>query len=449
MRRLLSFLFLVLGSTAAAVSFGAPAASAHNTFLDSSPAAGESLSASPTTWTVRFTKSVPLVSASGSVVDGDGTRATLGPPRHGEADNVVVFDLPGGLTGAVTARWRLVSSDGHVISGRVAFTVGEVPSTVPGQSVQTGQSSAGSGTAPSTVATSGETGVPRAVRVVLRAANYLAIVLLGGLIFVDLDVAGGAMASQRGRRLLMWGGGGVAVVPFAQFIVLAIDVRTDGEGMGAAIVDAASLTPGAMLLLRGAVGGIVALAGRTALAVGTDSRSIGRLFAASGAVYLVALAYVGHSRSQSWPLVGVPVDAVHTAAVAVWLGGLVVMLLVVVPAVAPAVAVTAFRRFGAAAFWAVVVIVATGMVQTVRLHSGVSTLVTSPHGLLLLAKIALVGGMVRLAARNRRVLAARPVDQADDVRPVHDLLVRTTLSEVGMGFMVVLVTAVLVAVTPG
>ena len=60
---------------------------------------GRTLVVAPTAWTVRFEKSVPLESSSGSVVNGDGTRTALNPPRHGDTDSVIVFDMPAGLTG--------------------------------------------------------------------------------------------------------------------------------------------------------------------------------------------------------------------------------------------------------------------------------------------------------------------------------------------------------------
>ena len=446
MRRALTFLLAALCAVAAALSLGSSPALAHNTFVDSDPADGQTLAVAPTAWTVRFEKSVPLESASGSVVNGDGTRTALNPPRHGDTDSVIVFDLPAGLTGDITARWRLVSTDGHVITGRVGFTVaaGAPPDT--GGTTQ----SPGTGAPVTTTATDDNgTGVPEPVRVSLRLLNYLAIVLLGGILFVDLDIAGGAIATPRGRRFALWGAGAATAVPFLQFLVFTGDVRGEGEGLGSAIGSALSLTPGGMLLLRAATGAVIVLLVRSAITDGLRNRQLMVPIGASAAMYLVALAYVGHSRSQSLPLVGVPVDVLHTAAVAVWLGGLVAVLLVVVPAVPAAAAVAAFHRFGPAAARAVLVLAVTGVVQTARLHGGVTTLFTSGHGLLLLVKIALVAAMVRLAARNRRALAGHASAEMSDDRRVRALLVRTSLTETAYGIGVIALTAVLVAVTPG
>ena len=116
---------VVLGAISALFStlFNVSSASAHNTFSESTPADGQVLSVAPTTWSIVFENSVPLNSASGVVTNSDGTRTTLSAPRHGATENIIVFDLPIGLSGEISTRWRLVGVDGHVISGRVKFSV--------------------------------------------------------------------------------------------------------------------------------------------------------------------------------------------------------------------------------------------------------------------------------------------------------------------------------------
>ena len=106
-----------------ALSFNVSPVSAHNTFSESSPSEGQQLTTAPTEWSIVFEKPVPLNSASGTVTNGDGTRTTLSAPRHGATENVIIFDLPAGLSGEISTRWRLVGVDGHVISGRVKFSI--------------------------------------------------------------------------------------------------------------------------------------------------------------------------------------------------------------------------------------------------------------------------------------------------------------------------------------
>ena len=454
MRRAASVCALVILATVGFLGMNASPALAHNTFDGSSPAEGEVLAASPATWTVRFAKSVPLVSASGSVVDGDGTRTSLTTPRHGESDSVIVFDLPTGLEGAVTARWRLVSTDGHVISGRVGFTVSPGPAPTqpavsPGATTATTPAPSTVPVAPVAAEDNEDTGVPQPARTALRLLNYLSIVLLGGIFFVDLDIASGALMTVRGRRLAAWGVSGAAVIPGIQFLVFVDDLRTAGTGLVGAVMDSLSLTPGAMLALRTVTGTAAAVLVFGALRAGRLERPLLRLLGVLSVAYLVALAYVGHSRSRSFPLLGVPADVLHTAAAAVWLGGLAALLFVVVPVVQGDSALVAFRRFGVPAQRAVAVIAVTGVVQTARLHGGVTSLFTGGHGLLLLAKVSLVAMMLRLAARNRRLLHSGAAPGGLRAGRTREIVLRATAREAALGLGVIALTAVLVAVSPG
>ena len=101
------FLSLFLGLFA----FGGSPALAHNAFDSSSPFDGETVESSPTQWSITFTKSVPLETFSGEIINGDGVRTQLTNAVNGASDNIVVVTLPTVLSGAITARWKLVSSD--------------------------------------------------------------------------------------------------------------------------------------------------------------------------------------------------------------------------------------------------------------------------------------------------------------------------------------------------
>jgi putative copper export protein len=133
---------------------------------------------------------------------------------------------------------------------------------------------------------------------------------------------------------------------------------------------------------------------------------------------------------------------------AIWLGGLVVLLVSVVPFVDTNGALTAFSRFSYVAQRAVAVIAVTGVVQALRLHGNPVNLISSTHGAILAGKVVLVALMIRLAARNRSILdKGRKAALTNDDRS-RDLLVRATTSEIAFGVGVLGVTAVLVAVTP-
>jgi putative copper export protein len=165
-------------------------------------------------------------------------------------------------------------------------------------------------------------------------------------------------------------------------------------------------------------------------------------------MFLVTLAYGGHSRSQSLPWLGIPVDALHVTSMAIWIGGLITMLLVVIPNISHDKAINAFQRFSYIAERSVIVLVITGVIQMTRLHYGVSTLFTSTHGLLLLGKLIIVALMLRLAAKNRSVLVRKTSASLTNPLKLRAQLMRSTLIESAMGIVVIVLTATLVAISP-
>lgn len=129
----------LLAVLAAALLLLVPAepAAAHDSLVSADPAADATVSALPAEITLTF---------SGALIDGDAaTRIEVtGPTGDTVTDGEPVVDgalvaqalRPGGPAGAYRVVWRVVSSDGHPVSGEYAFTVTEgtesaVPSAQP------------------------------------------------------------------------------------------------------------------------------------------------------------------------------------------------------------------------------------------------------------------------------------------------------------------------------
>lgn len=443
--RLFAFIAIVFGTTA----YGASAVYAHNTQETSSPASGEVLALAPTEWIVGFTKSVPLASASGEIVGSDGVRVALAPPRHGATDNIIVFDMPPNLVGAVTARWRLVGVDGHVISGRIPFSV-ELAAVVPEATVTPETVVAPEAVVTPVVAAVEEIGAPisEPIRFSLRLVNYVSLMALAGVLMAEWLLAQGTLSLSLARRFALVGALGVAIAPLFQLLIFIDDIQIAGTSWLSGFGDALSMTAGGMLFAKTVLGMLLlALVQKTA-DIGALNSLRSRLIAATGVMYLIALAYVGHSRSQAAPWLGVPVDVVHTAAAATWLGGLAALVFVVIPKVDTERGVAAFDRFGRVAERAVAVLVVTGIIQMLRLHGNPLSMLTNRHGLLLIGKISLVALMLRLAARNRRELGAQRRRESTQPKTLRRLLVRASLIETAIGAVVLVITSVLVATTP-
>jgi len=431
MRMWFRVMWLILSATSTLLFFASSPALAHNTFVESSPAEGEILESSPTTWTVTFENSVPLDSASGAVVNGDGVRTSLTTPRHGDTDKTIVFDLPPNLNGEINARWRLVGVDGHVISGRVSFTV---------QSLASGQPIPITADTDNTLVEATledePTTISEPIRAALRFANFIFLLLLGGVLFTELFLAERSVMVRSGMTLLRVGAFGSAVIPLAQWWTFAVDLGSFSRTL--------SLTPSVMFLIRSAAGFSMVVACELVLRGRAQVTSIKWQLSVAWIVYLVALAYGGHSRSQGLALLGIPADVLHTSAVSAWLGGLAALIFVVLPSVDHNQGVACLRRFSFLAERAVIVVAVTGVIQTVRLHGSMSTLFTSTHGTLLVIKMFLVAIVIRLAARNRAVLRTSQDGDSSSNTRTKSVLVRSALKETTIAALILAVTAFLV-----
>ena len=116
---------LALAALAVLAPF-APAANAHDQVTFTAPAEAEHLDTAPADVTMQFTDELIAVGALMLVVDESGKDWADGPMAVDGA--TVVQPLKTGLPdGTFDVRWRVVSADGHPISGTFPFSVGDEP----------------------------------------------------------------------------------------------------------------------------------------------------------------------------------------------------------------------------------------------------------------------------------------------------------------------------------
>jgi copper transport protein len=176
----------------------------------------------------------------------------------------------------------------------------------------------------------------------------------------------------------------------------------------------------------------------------------------------------GHASGGPYAAVGVVVGVLHFSAAAVWFGGIVLLGSCVLPR-ADVGLLQLVPRFSSVAFTAMVVIVATGILQGWRQLGSVQALGDTGYGRLLLAKVAAFLLLIAVAGRSRvlvrRKLTARAsVGAAAPDRhrrgtarpgPTNDadhgslwLLRRLVLAEVAIAILVLAITALLGIATP-
>jgi len=418
-------------------------ASAHNTFVSSDPAEGAVLDASPAAWTVTFDKDVPLDSASGVLQGPDGVRTSLRSPRHGASARNVVFDLPPDLSGAYTARWRLVGTDGHVISGRVSFriAVGTLQSAAGANEPSVGApanavtpSPQPSEPAMGDTLTNDDGRVPTPVRWMVRLLTIAVLTFAFGLLTTDFAVAHGAIRLVRrtrsGRAAIVV----IVVAPLLEVCVFFADVTSDGA---LSLQDALGTSAGTMLAFRIAASLATALCFATLTFSPTGTAGYGTALTAL-LTTTTTVSWVGHPRSEGSPWLGVPLDVAHIASMGAWLGTLAVTFGAVARHLTDVDLQRALRRFGSLATWSVAVLIATGTAQSLRLHDGVPS---GQHGAILAAKLVFVAGMLVLATRVRRVLQR-------DVAAERGTLGRLVLAEICTGATALGLSAALVLTSP-
>ena len=424
-RRLLLLLSLVV---AAVVATAAPAA-AHAELSGTEPPAGAQLETSPEAVVLTFTEPVEAETGAVQVFDGDGDRVDDGDVQGDGSAVRLPVDLD---DGGYVVTYRVVSVDGHPISGGFTFRVGQEAEEVDQTLVE--ELLAGQGS---------DTGVGAAAAVV-RVLAFAAIVLLVGAAFTVAVLWPAGADDGRARRLLT---GSLGVLAVATAVGIGLQA-SDVAGLGLADAVRPSLVADEL----GRRYGLLSLA-RLLLLVPAGFllvalfRGAGRAawWRASAAAIAVGIAVVtalnGHAAGGRWQAAALVADVVHVLAAAAWLGGLALLVVAVlrrdddVPSVVPA--------FSRVAFLAVVVLVATGSFQGYRQVGSIDGLDTT-YGRLLLGKVLAVAGLVALAALSRQIVRHRLGEEGG----VGELR-RSVGIEAVLAVVVLAVTALLVDATPG
>lgn len=432
-RRLSGALAAVLAVLA--LLLGAAPASAHATLVSSDPVEGEVLAEAPDA--VTFTFDEPVVVSAGSVQVFDAAGETV-ESSAGTRDAVVTADLPDGLAdGTHVVVWRVVSTDGHPITGSLTFSVGAPSDTV----------------VPPRVEEASAAGVESDLGVA-QGLQYIGLLLAGGLVVFTCWVEGAAGLPSRPRaavRLLTRSAAALAVLAAALAVPLAGAYQQGLPFEQTFSRDAVDLTlVGDDLLVL-----VLQVVGLTAALVATRAAVLApreRLVATAGAlVAVLSPAVVGHTRSfEPVPLL-VVTDVVHLSAGAVWLGGLAGLALAL-PTLASRGRETAalVTRFSTLAASVLVVLVATGSLMAWRVLGSWSGLVDTTYGRLLLVKIGIALVVVALAGFNRFRLLPRVLGAAGhgDRTRAATRVRRTVVAEAGMLVVLLAVTGFLVNQSP-
>jgi len=183
---ILALILTVLGGAIASPAF------AHDQLISSTPADGSALDTAPADVSLQFSDDVLTVGAIILVVDDTDKTWTTGDANlNGSTVTAPLSaDMP---DGSYQIRWRVVSSDGHPISGIVPFTVGDVQASRPAANATTKPTS----TADAAAAASDDSGTAATDQNALPLARIILIGLVGaGIAFLAFWIVTG----RRARR---------------------------------------------------------------------------------------------------------------------------------------------------------------------------------------------------------------------------------------------------------
>lgn len=199
LRRLLSAALgatlLLVGVVALSLAVAPTPASAHAQLLTATPESGEVLAASPAEVGLTFNEDLLDLGTQVLVVDAETTDHAAGPAAvDGDTVTAAVGDLP---AGHYQVRWRVISADGHPISGAVPFTVGDVPDDAPSPTAAAVPAEDTAPTPPAEPAVAGA-GVDAGAA---PATGWPRVLLVGGLgaVLALALLAGGVALGRRTR----------------------------------------------------------------------------------------------------------------------------------------------------------------------------------------------------------------------------------------------------------
>lgn len=370
----------------ALVLLGGSPAAAHAELVETDPAEGAVVETAPETVTLTFNEPVRLTSQEIAVYDAGGDPVASTAGATGAEVTVRLTDAAGLEDGTYVVSWNVLSGDGHPISGALTFSVG-APSADVAAPPEPESSSA----------------VVTVLRDVVTVAALVGLLVAAGLaLFTALVLPrswAGTDVRRRLRRLLtvaagVGAAGAVLQVPIASVYGQGLEL---GDLVGA--FDPGLVTNelvSAALVLVG-----LALAVRSSADTAPD-RTTGRLLVTGAGLALAGPSLVGHTRAFAPSPLLVAADVLHLVAGAVWLGGLVGLVLSLrALAGREVLAAQALARFSTIASGVLLGVAVTGTFLGWRILGSWSGLVGTAYGWLLLGKVAIALVVASLGGWNR------------------------------------------------
>ena len=429
------------------------ALAADNTLVSSTPAAGATVETSPASIELTFAQQLgptnTVTMTCGGAIVPLGTVLRLAP----EQTTLSASLISAAPKGDCTVAWVITDLNLQPAgSSSLTFTVANDPvvtvapettTTVPGDTTPPTTVAATAPSVTTGVTDDGtESSNSRGPLALFRLISNLGLaVLFGSLVLIAIAWPEGVEYILTVRFLrTTWIVSMVSTYLFAG----ALAASQTGAGIGSALSptgwgDLMDTTPGKAALIR-----LVFVAG-SAYAVMRPERVIDPSSQLPALLPPgIAVATMAFSRAE-YSLPGNLTGAVHALAMAIWLGGLILLTRVVLAGPGEEDLVHAVRGFSRIAKPALVITVVTGLIQMFQLDRGAFD---TSHGLVVIVKALLVSGMVFVGVAARQFISQR-VSRVDTMTaPLATRLRRALGIEALIGVVVMAFSAWLLALSP-
>jgi copper transport protein len=411
-----------------------PTAGAHAQLISTTPANDAVVDAAPAGVSLRFSEPVEAAFGAIRVYDARATRVD-----DGDVDRPSSREVRTGIDrrlgrGTYTVTWRVVSADGHPVSGAFVFHVDEPGANPAGVAAQV----LGGGT-PSSVTL---------LFSIVRAFDFLLLLFVGGGTLMLVVGLAAASAATRRRLSLLLAAASLCLAAIALAGISLQGAAAGGFGLGEALHrDVVSAVLDTRFGEVWAAQAVLALVTAAMLVARERLQLLSWVALVPAGILLLAPSASGHA-SVSGGLALV-VDVAHVVSAAVWVGGLAALVLALVWAGSPRweLATTAVPRFSMLAVGAVSVLLISGTTSAYLEVRALRGLWETTYGQLLLLKITLVLPLLALGLYNNRRavprLRAGLASVAERTR-----FLRTAGVELALMVAIVSVTAVLVSEPP-
>lgn len=373
---------------------GAGTALAHAELLSSSPNGRELVETSPTEIALQFSENVDPIAPGIRLVDARGNDVEIGAvDQSAGADRMRAAVRTPLADGTYVVAWQAVSADSHPVRGAFTFSVGTPSAVTPGL-------------VDGIFGGTGDSGSDPLLLGIGRFVSYAGIGLLVGGLLMAAGLAPVVLATRRVGVLLVVAAEIALVGTLWMIAAQAHLIGGEFWSWGAVADTQSGRWWFARLVAIALFAVLIALRSRLVVRGGVVVVAV----LATGLLGIVAAG--GHAVSGDHVVLGFVATVLHLAAMSVWFGGIVLLLV----AFRTGGLFDAAARFSPWALASVVALAVTGGFAAWRQLGSFSALTDSSYGRWLLVKLALVASVVAVAAISRRLVRRGDQDAVGGVR---------------------------------